>query len=142
MSLDNVPQKYLNLAVWSSIVWLEIFFLISTKLCDAVTKNDDIITSLSDWFTVGLSSWYKFLSDISWFWGHCLSCCHFVLHLLFHLHHLLLLVIQIYQEKAYFHFIGLIDWYYWHVCYFSLFERKVFSGFSIYILVNILVMGV
>ena len=36
--------------------------MISTKLCDAVTKNNCIITSLSDWFTVGLSSRYNFLS--------------------------------------------------------------------------------
>ena len=62
MSLNNTSQKYLNLAVWSSIVWLEIFFLISTKVCDTVTKNDYIITSFPDWFTVGLSSRYNFLS--------------------------------------------------------------------------------
>ena len=42
--------------------WKFFFFLMSTKVFDAVTKNDYIITSLSDQFTVGLSSRYNFLS--------------------------------------------------------------------------------
>ena len=50
--------------IWIFDFVIKNIFMISTEVCDAISKNNYIITSFSYPFTVSLSSRYNFLSFI------------------------------------------------------------------------------